>query len=266
MVHGPLAGRWGHDARAAALNDLTQIVWLLGYPDQAYRLMEDAFATARQISHSGSIGQVQYFSGVFFADLRRDLVALERHVDETIAFDHEHGISRADVTFFQGISQFEQGMHADGLTLAEQGLALMPRSGGERRTYYLGRLAQVYAQLGDVDRAWQTIVEAQSVSERAAEHSWDALLGCIAGEILVAKGADSGDVEVLLQRAVQIARRQGAKSLELRAALRLARVLMDQGRSGQARDLLAPIYGWFSEGFETPDLSEARTLLVGLGV
>jgi class 3 adenylate cyclase/tetratricopeptide (TPR) repeat protein len=266
VVHGPLAGRWGHDARAAALNDLTQIVWLLGYPDQAYRLMEDAFETARQISHSGSIGQVQYFAGVFFADLRRDLVALERHVDKTIAFDHEHGISRADVTFFQGISQFEQGMHADGLTLAEQGLALMPRSGGERRTYYLGRLAQVYAQIGDVDRAWQTIVEAQSVSERAAEHSWDALLGCIAGEILVAKGADSGDVEVLLQRAVQIARRQGAKSLELRAALSFARMLIDQGRSGQARDLLAPVYGWFSEGFETPDLSEARTLLVGLGV
>ena len=142
VAHGPLAGRWGHDALAAALGYLTHIVWLLGYPDQACRLMEKAFETARQISHSGSIGQVHYSAGVFFAELRRDPVALKRHVDETVVFDREHGTSRPGVAFFQGISLFEQGMQADGLALADQSLALMPGNGGERRTYFLGRVGE----------------------------------------------------------------------------------------------------------------------------
>ena len=89
------------------------------------------------------------------------------------------------------------------------------------------------------------------------------MLSCaaLAGEILVAKGADAGDAEALFQQAIQIARRQGAKSLELRAALSLARLLIDQGRSDEARDLLAPVYAEFSEGFETSDLRDARTVL-----
>ena len=84
--------------------------------------------------------------------------------------------------------------------------------GGERRTYILGRLAQLYARLGEVDRAWQTIVDAQSMCERTAEHSWDAELHRIAGEILFVKGADAGDVAALFQQAIQTARQQGAKS------------------------------------------------------
>ncbi len=264
-AHGPLAGRWGHDARAAALSYLTQIVWLLGYPDQACRLMEEAFATARQISHSGSIGQVHYLAGVCFAELLRDPLALTHHVDETVVFDREHGTSRTGVAFFQGISLFEQGKQAEGLALAGQSLALMPANGGERRTYFLGRLATAYAQVGEVDRASQTIVEAQAVSERTGEHSWDAELRRVAGEILVAKRAVAGDAETPFQQAIQIARRQGAESLELRAALSLARLLIDRGRSGDARDLLAPIYSDFFEGFDTSDLRDVRTLLVDLG-
>ena len=115
-------------------------------------------------------------------------------------------------------------------------------------------MAKAYAQVGEFDRAWQMIVEAQSVSERTAEHSWHAELRRIGGEILVAKGADAGDAETLFQQAIQIARRQGAKSLELRAALSLARLLIDRSRSDEARDLLAPVYSEFSEGFETSDL------------
>jgi predicted ATPase len=183
-------------------------------------------------------------------------------VDATVVFDREHGISRPGVAFFQGISLFEQGKQAEGLALADQGLALMPGNGGERRTYFLGLLATAYAQVGEVDQAWQTIAEAQSLSERTAEHSWDAELRRIAGEILVAKGEDA---EAVLQQAIQIARRQDAKSLELRAALSLARLWIDRGRSDEARDLLAPIYSWFSEGIDTSDLRDARNALVALG-
>jgi predicted ATPase len=266
VIHGPLAGRWGHDARLAALNYLTNIVWLLGYPDQAYHLMEEAFETSRRIDHSGSRGQFHYYAGLFFADLRRDPIALQRHVDAIDAFDREHGRSTgAGAGFFKGMLLFEQGKQADGLALAEQSLTRMPRFGGERRTYFLGRLAESWVRLGQVERASQTIVEAQSFSERSVEHSWDAELHRIAGEILCARGADAGDVTAQFQRAVQTARRQGAKSLELRAALSLGRLLIGQERTGEARDVLAPVYAWFTEGFETADLREARGVLAELG-
>lgn len=264
-VHRPLAGRWGHDARGAALDYLTHIVWLLGYPEHAYRLMEEAFETSRSISHSGSVGQVLYFAGVFFADLRRDSVALQHHLDAMIAFDREHGYSRPGVAFFQGMSLFNQGLQTDGVALAQQSLARLSSRGGERRTYMLGRLAETYAQLGEVDRAWQTIVEAQSLCEQSAEHSWDAELHRIGGEILFVKGADAGDVAARFQLAIQTAHQQGAKSLELRAALSFSRLLISQGRTAEARDLLAPIYAWFTEGFATSDLREVCTVLTEIG-
>jgi class 3 adenylate cyclase/tetratricopeptide (TPR) repeat protein len=263
-VHGALAGRWGHDARVAALNYLTHIVWLLGYPDQACGLMEEAFEASRQVSHSGSVRQVHYFAGVFFADLQRDPTALQRHLEAMVVFDHERGFSSAGVAFFQGMSLFECGTQADGLTLAAQALARMPRFGSERRTYLLCRLAEAYAHSGDTDRAWQTVVEAQSMCERTEEHSWDAELHRVAGEVLLAKSADTDEVEARFQQAIRTARQQCAKSLELRAALSLARLLISQGKRAEASDLLAPIYTWFTEGFETADLREARAALAEL--
>jgi predicted ATPase len=139
----------------------------------------------------------------------------------------------------------------------------MPSS-GEKRTYLLCRLAQAYVQSGETDRAWQTIVSAQSVSEVTAEHYWDAELHRVAGEVLFASGADAGEVEARYLQSIQTARQQCAMSLELRAALSLARLLVGQGRRAEARDLLAPIYARFTEGFETADLRKAGEVLAEL--
>jgi len=267
-VHAHLAGQWGHDARTAALNYLTHILWLLGYPDQARRQMQQAFDASRRIIHSGSIGQVHGYAGIIFADLRRDPIALRHHVDAATVFLREHGLSGLFGTrlpFFQGMSRFGHGMRAEGLALAEQALARMSRSGGERHTYILGRLAETYMQAGQLERAWQTIVEAQSMSERTAEHSWDAELQRIAGEILSAKGADVSEVEALFRLAIETASLQEAKCLELRSAVGLARLLVGQGKTVEACNLLASIYNWFTEGFETADLREARSVLAELG-
>jgi class 3 adenylate cyclase/tetratricopeptide (TPR) repeat protein len=268
-IHAPLAGRCGHDAQTSALNYLTHILWLLGFPDQAYRLMEQAFEASQHIRHSGSMAQVHCYAGVMFADLRRDPAALRYHVAATTAFLREHGllgIFRTRLPFFEGMSLFACGMPAKGLALAEQSPARMSHAGGERHTYVLARLAEAWAQAGQLDRAWQTITEAQSMSERTAEHSWATELQRIAGEILLAKGADAGEVEPRFRLAIETARRQAAKSLELRAALGLARLLIGQGRKTEARDLLTPIYTWFTEGFETADLREAGAVLGELGV
>jgi predicted ATPase len=98
--------------------------------------------------------------------------------------------------------------------------------------------------------------------QRTAEHSWDAELHRTAGEVLLAKSADVGEVEDRYQQAIRTAHQQGAKSLELRAALSLAGLLISRGKRGEARDLLAPIYSWFTEGFESANLRKARELLV----
>jgi hypothetical protein len=140
-IHAPLAGRCGHDARTAALNYLTHILWLLGYPGQAYRLMERAFKASQQICHSGSIGQVHCYAGMF-ADLRRDLIALAYHVDATTAFPREHGllgIFRTRLPFFEGLSLFGRGMPAKGLAFAEQTLARTSLSGeNDTRMFLIG--------------------------------------------------------------------------------------------------------------------------------
>jgi len=203
-----------------------------------------------------------------FADLRRDFIALQRHVDSATAFLREHGllgIFQTRLPFFEGVSLFGSGMRVEGLALAERAPAGMAFSGGERHTYVLGRLAELYALMGQFDRAWQTIIDAQSMSERTAEHSWDAELHRIAGEVLLAMGADASNVEARFRRAIETARQQDAKSLELRAALGLARLLNGQGKRTEACDLLAPIYIWFTEGFQTADLREARAVLAQSG-
>ena len=228
--------------------------------------MEAAFETSRRISHSGSIGQIHYFAGVFFADLRRDPIALEHHLDAMIAFDREHGFSAARNRVFPGhvavrTRQASRWPRACG-TSPRPDVALMAEKDAH---IFLVGWPRHLRKWDSVDQAWQTIVEAQSMCERTAEHSWDAELHRIAGEILFVKGADAGDVEARFQQAIRTARQQGAKSLELRAALSFARLLIGQGRVAEARDLLAPIYAWFTEGFETADLREARAVLAELG-
>ncbi|HET7884324.1 MAG TPA: adenylate/guanylate cyclase domain-containing protein [Acetobacteraceae bacterium] len=259
-VHASLAGTWGHDARVAALDYLSHTVWLLGYPDQACHLMDQAFEAARQVAHAGSIGHARYFAGILFADLRRDAAALRHHLDAAQEFDREYARPGYSVSFFHGMSLCDQGMPADGLALAERSLAQPPNSGGERRTYILGRLAAAYAAAEQLDRGWQTISEAQALSARSAERSWDAELERIAGEIQRAR-TGGGSAEAHLRLAIDTARQQGAKSLELRAAVSLARLLQHQERQAEARQLLAVAYAGFTEGFDTPDLRDASALL-----
>lgn len=101
--------------------------------------------------------------------------------------------------------------------------------------------------------------------DRTGEHTWEAEIHRIAGEILLAQGASAVVIENELQLAIEIAHRQNAKSFQLRATMTLARILSDQGRCTEAHDLLAHIYAWFTEGFDTPDLRDARALLMALG-
>lgn len=263
-VHRPLAGRW-IDARVATLDHLTLVLWLLGYPDQAYRRMEEAFEAASRVSHAGSIGHVHFFAGVLFADMRRDPIALQQRSAAAVAFAREHGQIGSGREFFRGLALLECGVQAEGLALAEQSLERMERFGLEERPYLLCRLSATYAHLGHIEKAWDTIVQAQLVAERTADHIWDAEVDRVAGTVLLAKGASALEVEARFRKAIDLARQQDAKSLELRAAIDLARLWIGQGKGADARMMLVPIHAWFTEGFDTPDLREAAALLAELG-
>ena len=132
---------------------------------------------------------------------------------------------------------------------------------------YLSHLARAYADVGKFDQAWRCIGEAIAAIETAKERWWEAEVNRIAGEIALKSPApDAAKAQVYFERALAVARQQQAKSFELRAAMSLARLWRDQGKLQQARELLAPVYGWFTEGFDTRDLKEAKALLEQLAI
>ena len=126
---------------------------------------------------------------------------------------------------------------------------------------YLCMLAETYAQSNQILPGLGIIREAKALAARNSEHMWEAELDRVEGELRKAEGAPATEIEACYTRAIQKAREQSAKSLELRAAISLARLWTEQGRGTEARDLLGPVYGWFTEGFDTADLKEAKTLL-----
>ena len=123
-------------------------------------------------------------------------------------------------------------------------------------------LTRAYAELGQFDDAWRSIGEAVTMIETTKESWYEAEVNRLAGEIaLMSPEPDAAKAEAYFDRALSVARVQQAKSWELRAAMSMARLWRDQGKRDEARELLAPVYGWFTEGFDTPDLKEAKALL-----
>jgi predicted ATPase len=132
----------------------------------------------------------------------------------------------------------------------------------QRFTWWTSHLAWAFAELGQLDEAWRCIGEAMTTIETTKESWFEAEVNRIAGEIaLKSPEPDSAKAQAYFERALAVARQQQAKSWELRAATSMARVWRDQGKRHEARDLLAPVYGWFTEGFDTRDLKEAKALL-----
>jgi len=127
---------------------------------------------------------------------------------------------------------------------------------------FLSYLARAHAELGQFDEAWRCTTEARAAVEATEERLWEAEVNRIASEIaLLSPERDAAEAEACFERALAVARQQQAKSWELRAAMSMGRLWRDQGKVQQARELLAPVYGWFTEGFDTRDLKEAKALL-----
>jgi len=190
-------------------------------------------------------------------------VALNERAEQLRAVATEQGfpVWRAFATFFHGWIKVGNGDVADGLSLMRSGWTACRSTGQEgNMTPLIGLLARACEIAGQIEEAVTQLNEALQIIERTGERWFVAELNRHKGQLLLQQG-DSGAAEELYRKALSIGREQEAKMWELRAAASLARLLRDHGRRAEARDLLAPIYSWFTEGFDTPDLKEAKALL-----
>ena len=239
-------------------------LWLLGYPDQALVRVHEALALAHELSHLYNLAYARCWAAVV-PQLRRDVPAIHEHAEAAVALATEQGFPLwvAMGTIFRGWARAMQGQGEEGMAQVHQGLASARATGAALTVPYLYTLlADVCAHVGRTADGLQALDEAYALVEQHEERFWEAEISRLRGVLLLQQlGTPQAEAEAWLQRALDVARRQEAKSLELRAAMSLSRLWQQQGKRAEARALLAPIYNWFTEGFDTADLQEAKALL-----
>jgi predicted ATPase len=266
-AHRSLTTHFGHDIGAATLSLRSLALWLLGYPEAALAEVDHALKVAREIAHPPtlmfSLGQT-----IFTQICCRNYARANAQVDECIALAEEKGIAiwQMHAMANRGCVLALVGKSAEAIQTISSGIDGWRSFGATVWSpSWLSRLALAYAELGKVDDAWRYIGEALTVVETTKERWSQAEVNRIAGEIaLMSPDSDATKAEAYFERALAVALEQQAKSWELRAAMSMARLWRHQGKRQQAHDLLASIYGWFTEGFDTLDLKEAKTLLATL--
>jgi predicted ATPase len=242
-------------------------LWLLGYPAQALARLHDALALAHELSHPFSLAFARRFAAHVY-QLRRDVPAVYEHAEAAVALSTEQGFPQwvAQGTSLRGWALAMQGQGEVGMAQVRQGIAALRATGAALLVpYFCTLLAEVSAHLGHIEDGLQALAEAHTVVEQQEERWWEAEIHRLRGVLLLRQpGTPQAEAETWLQRALDVARRQEAKSLELRAAMSLSRLWQQQGKQAEARELLASVYGWFTEGFDTQDLQEAKVLLEAL--
>jgi predicted ATPase len=261
--HRPLAARFGQDNRVTVLCWRALALWVLGYPEKAVADTDHALKDAREIGQAGTLmfalanASAHIFCGNYATAnaLLDDLLVL---ADEKGAFHW-----KATGLMEQGCVLMLTGKASDAVQMLTPGITARRSTGATIwAPLYLSYLARAYAEIGQFDDAWRSIDEAMTAVETTKERWCEAEVYRMAGEIaLKSPEPDAFKAEHYFERALAVARQQQAKSWELRAAMSMARLWRDRGKRQQARDLLAPIYGWFTEGFDTLDLKEAKFLL-----
>jgi predicted ATPase len=244
-------------------------LWFLGYLEQAVARLHEALALVHEVT---VIPRSQSYSLAYAAvwaalanQLRRDVPAVYEQAEVAVALTTEHGFPMwgAMGTSLRGWARAMQGQGEEGLAQIRQGIAAVSATGAAVFIPYLCTLvADVADHLGRTEDALQALAEAHTLVEQQEERWWEAEVCRLRGVLLLRQpGTSQADAETWLQRALDVARRQEAKSLELRAASSLTRLWQSQGKRDEARELLEPVYNWFTEGFDTADLIDAKALL-----
>jgi predicted ATPase len=245
---------------------LARVLWALGYADQAQQRCQEALVLARQADHLPSLAYAECFAGLV-CQCRRDVAATQAHADALMTLAAAQGwpLRAEQGRILRGWALAMQGEASAGVALLRQGLA-SPDVGPEHlRPHWLALLAEAYGRAGQPEAGLQVLAEAVTLMATTGLWWSEAEMSRLQGALrLQLVSPDVPQAEACFQQALEVAGRQEAKALELRAALSLSRLWQQQGQRDAARELLAPIYGWFTEGFETADLQEAEALLEAL--
>jgi predicted ATPase len=265
--HHPLRSIAAFDMRAAALTYLALSLLILGYPEQARQWHEQSLIWSRSLRHPHNLAFSLNYAA-FFHLLGREARAATEVLDELspLAAEQRFPVWLAGADIMRGYLLAARGEAAKGFPLARKGLAEREATGSSwHQTYFLGLLARIAQDAGESAEALALLDAALAMAASTGERWFEAELYRVRGQCLIThqQGARAA-AEACFQHAIEAAREQQARLWELRAATSLARLWADQGRRAQARDLLAPVYGWFTEGFETADLKDAAALLAEL--
>jgi predicted ATPase len=260
LCHRSLGHQVGSHPQVNSQAYLGNVLFCLGYPDQALERSSAAIVEARRLAHPPSlVGNLA--TGIRLRLLVGDRAALGEWVDQLVTVTTEQGFPhwRAMVTICRGWLKVENGDVAEGVSLLRNGTAASHATAAWKphNVALLAAACEIAGQAYEALTLWD---DALHIVERTGERWFAAELHRHKGQLLLRQGHPEA-AEELYRKALSIAREQEAKLWELRAATSLARLWREQGRRGEARDLLAPLYGWFTEGFATPDLTEARALL-----
>jgi class 3 adenylate cyclase/predicted ATPase len=263
--HRPLTTRSGRDVGVTLLSVRSGCLWMLGYPEASRNESERAINEAREIGHAATL-----MFALDWASWRQmncgAYAEAQSLLDELAALADEKDASlfrKATLIAFRGLLFAETGNASEAVQAITSGMTSLRSIGANLyEPWHLSHLAMAYAELGQPDDARRCIDDAIDKVEKSNEKCWEPEVNRIAGEVALKSPArDTQKAQKHFERALNVARQQQMRSHELRAAMSLARLWRDQGKVQQARELLAPVYGWFTEGFDTSDLKEAKALL-----
>jgi class 3 adenylate cyclase/predicted ATPase len=259
--------RYGQDIGVSAFVILSWALWHRGYPDQSAQTAGRALAYGRELGHAHTLAHALWFAGMA-AVFARDVATACARSNDCVTVAREHGFANWSALgrILQGWAEAQRGEATTGIARIRDGLAAAEAAGTRVGTpFFLALLAEALALAGMIDEGLAALDDALAKAAASGERGWDAEIHRLRGELTGRLSyPDPAKAEDSFRTALAIAREQGAQGYELRAATSLARLWREQGRRTEARELLAPLYGWFTEGFDTADLKETAALLAEL--
>ena len=261
-----------HNPGVTCLAIAALALWLLGYPDQSLKRLQEALTIAQESTHPFSLAFALHVAAHVY-HCRREGEVVQAQAEALMALSHEQGFALREAAgiIYQGWGLAEQGQKEAGIVQLRQGLAAWHGTGaGFNWPYFLSFLAEMYGQVGQAEEGLNLLAEALNAVDKTGDCHYEAELYRLKGELILQsqvqgpKSKVEKEAEDCFLKAIEIARKQQAKSLELRAGMSLARLWQQQGKKTEAHQMLSEIYNWFTEGFDTKDLQEAKALLTEL--
>ena len=262
--HRSTALLFGQDAGLDCLSRRASTLWYLGYPDQARQQCDEALRLARAQGHTMTLGGALVWGAFLLATSREDVRTMQAWCEEMtkIATDNGMPLWPMFADLFRGWTMAKHGQQESGIQQIRQALSSLQTIGFFAFTQFVGAylLADAYGQAHQEEQGLAVLAPVLTEADTTREHAWEAILYWLKGDLL-SRQSQEPQAEACFRKAIDIAQHQQAKSWELRAATSLARLWQGQGKVEEAREVLAPVYNWFTEGFDTADLKDAKALL-----